>query len=528
MLDARDHLRPKTTDPVFALPQPSPPVKADCSALYQPDLLRFSVFENRAYTHWTDSELNSSLQAERETLSAIPTPSLSSGISSLQSNTHEACPTPEAFTRTTRLPLRGSKAKHHDFFGASEFGHLTIVDSEYEPFRTTSRSGSSMTVLGHYRVAEPREGVVDWTHWDPTKFQCNFCQERFLKDFDLRIHLRTHRRYRRLSKEEIHHNDVNSGPDPMDGSTQAQRHTSLASQKRLTLDTFCTPFPSTDTYSRDTKSLQNNLRDGASNLSKQTKPERGTHSIASEENTGLGTHIHHVPQGTTIERASIFASSPHATHPPPHLQLTKCGAGDPKFSLQNYIEYSEHVKELVTSKDLLDPTDTPIFDLEMDGVQEIGNAEGLLMLRSSLASRKQKVVMHIMDEVMLLLKQNWESRIRTHGNAPGDAPNSTCPSKSTTTSQVSSNNQRRQYNREDVNNEGPSDGDGDDDDQRPPKRVKASSFATNDNAKFACPYRKYDPRKYCVQNWRPCALTPLENVARVKFVTHSLPMQFPH
>ncbi|KAF8858161.1 hypothetical protein BDZ45DRAFT_743595 [Acephala macrosclerotiorum] len=38
----------------------------------------------------------------------------------------------------------------------------------------------------------------------------------------------------------------------------------------------------------------------------------------------------------------------------------------------------------------------------------------------------------------------------------------------------------------------------------------------DDNTKFACPYRKRDPRKYCLQNWRPCALTPLETVARVK------------
>ncbi|KAH8751437.1 hypothetical protein BGZ57DRAFT_735818, partial [Hyaloscypha finlandica] len=33
---------------------------------------------------------------------------------------------------------------------------------------------------------------------------------------------------------------------------------------------------------------------------------------------------------------------------------------------------------------------------------------------------------------------------------------------------------------------------------------------------FACPYRKHNPRKYCVRDWRTCALTPHKTVARVK------------
>jgi hypothetical protein len=530
-LDAPDYPMLKATGPAFTLPQPLPPVKANCSALYQPDVLKFPGFGSRAYTHWTDSELNSSPQTERESLSAPPTPSLSSsGISSIQSNTHEACPTPEAFTRTTRLPLRGSKAKQHDFFGASEFGRLMLVDSEYEPFRTASRSGSSMQVPGRYRIADARGRVVNWTHWEPTKFQCSFCQERFLNDFDLRTHLRTHKRYRRLLKEEMGNNDLDSSPDPVDGPTQALQHASLASQKRLTLDDSCTPFPSGDIYSEDTSALQNNLSDGASGVASQTKSERDTRSTSSGENADLCADIHHGPEGTTIERTSISTSPLHARHPPPHLLLAKGGVEDPKSSLRIYIDCSEDEKEMLGSKDLLGCEDTPIFDLEMDGVQGNDKVEGLLMLRSSLASMKRKLIIHIMDEFMVLLRQDWAARTQNQGNTPGEAPNGTYQSKPRTPSQVSSNNRRRQYSGEDNDNGGPGDGDGDgdDDDQRAPKRVRASSFPANDNAKFACPYRKYDPRKYCVQNWRPCALTPLENVARVKFVTHSFPKRFPH
>jgi hypothetical protein len=65
---------------------------------------------------------------------------------------------------------------------------------------------------------------------------------------------------------------------------------------------------------------------------------------------------------------------------------------------------------------------------------------------------------------------------------------------------------------------------GEDDDQdngdgRSPKKPKtflSPCQTQDDNTKFACPYRKRDPRKYCVQHWRSCALTPLDTVARVK------------
>jgi len=35
---------------------------------------------------------------------------------------------------------------------------------------------------------------------------------------------------------------------------------------------------------------------------------------------------------------------------------------------------------------------------------------------------------------------------------------------------------------------------------------------------FACSFRKQNPRQYCVDNWRPCALTPFQTIARVKYI----------
>ncbi|KAJ8067322.1 hypothetical protein OCU04_004675 [Sclerotinia nivalis] len=63
------------------------------------------------------------------------------------------------------------------------------------------------------------------------------------------------------------------------------------------------------------------------------------------------------------------------------------------------------------------------------------------------------------------------------------------------------------------------DSDNEENQERNPKRPKnlpTYSRTLDDTRKFACPYRKYDAKKYCVQNWRSCALTPLDSVARVK------------
>lgn len=52
------------------------------------------------------------------------------------------------------------------------------------------------------------------------------------------------------------------------------------------------------------------------------------------------------------------------------------------------------------------------------------------------------------------------------------------------------------------------------------KRGKSQLKDRDDSAKFACPYRKHNPQKYCLLEWRLCALTPLDSVARVKYVEY--------
>ena len=58
------------------------------------------------------------------------------------------------------------------------------------------------------------------------------------------------------------------------------------------------------------------------------------------------------------------------------------------------------------------------------------------------------------------------------------------------------------------------------DDGKAHKRLRGEHNISefSETPKFACPFRKHDPRKYSVPNWGPCALTPLQTVARVKLV----------
>ena len=82
------------------------------------------------------------------------------------------------------------------------------------------------------------------------------------------------------------------------------------------------------------------------------------------------------------------------------------------------------------------------------------------------------------------------------------------------TSQKDTSNTLGRRKRDDEDNQEQNNGE-----ERGPKRPRMLPNPhqnPDDGTKFACPYRKRDPRKYCIKNWRSCALTPQESVARVK------------
>jgi len=81
---------------------------------------------------------------------------------------------------------------------------------------------------------------------------------------------------------------------------------------------------------------------------------------------------------------------------------------------------------------------------------------------------------------------------------------------------ISENKKGKQKRKNDEDDD--DDGTGDHREFKRPKNFLSSPVDRDDKKKFACPYRKNNPCKYRSGNkhWRSCAITPLENVARVK------------
>jgi hypothetical protein len=131
---------------------------------------------------------------------------------------------------------------------------------------------------------------------------------------------------------------------------------------------------------------------------------------------------------------------------------------------------------------------------------------------------KAELVDRLMTEFWVLFDQNWESKSRQHGTNPA----STAPSISSSSSglflQSSLLSHGKKRSRNNDYDESP-----DESDRNGPKRcgITTEFLDTEEARRFACPYRKHNPRTYCVQDWSSCALTPHKTVARVKSVYDS-------
>ena len=135
------------------------------------------------------------------------------------------------------------------------------------------------------------------------------------------------------------------------------------------------------------------------------------------------------------------------------------------------------------------------------------------LIQPVLAPLKQAIVERIMTEFWVIFNQEWSASIRKCAGA-SSTPSPSAKSDPTRSKQRTSNyTGKRSAEHEDDKNP-------DEDDDRDPKRPKKTKSQPEDRCdsvmKFACPYRKYNPQKYCIKNWRLCALTPLDSVSRVK------------
>ena len=139
----------------------------------------------------------------------------------------------------------------------------------------------------------------------------------------------------------------------------------------------------------------------------------------------------------------------------------------------------------------------------------------------TLSTTNQHIVSRLMQKFWAVSEQIWgEVRQCAEGRSPVASTNE-ISSQSSQNGNISQNsNTRHQKKRaretqEDQEDQQSSDGDG----QNPKrKRILHPDGSDGDRTKFACPYRKHDPQKYCARNWRSCALSPWATVARLKLV----------
>jgi hypothetical protein len=128
-------------------------------------------------------------------------------------------------------------------------------------------------------------------------------------------------------------------------------------------------------------------------------------------------------------------------------------------------------------------------------------------------SAKDELINRIMREFWTIYNQEWASNIHQHGtNSPSQTAESSYGRLAGSPTRKPGGKGNKRSREDDEQEQDPDEGSWSD-----PKRLKYPHKLPTEQSKFSCPYRKYSPRKYSVaNNWRSCALTPLESVARVK------------
>ncbi|KAF8854835.1 hypothetical protein BDZ45DRAFT_596462, partial [Acephala macrosclerotiorum] len=120
-----------------------------------------------------------------------------------------------------------------------------------------------------------------------------------------------------------------------------------------------------------------------------------------------------------------------------------------------------------------------------------------------------------MRDFWTIFSQEWSKSIRKCAETPSAPPSASTSQTSPSRSRLLQNTNTAQKRHKDNSEDSPEDGNED------PKRHRRSNTPPTeleDSLKFACPYRKHNPRKYnhFAREWRSCALTSFSSVARIK------------
>lgn len=157
-----------------------------------------------------------------------------------------------------------------------------------------------------------------------------------------------------------------------------------------------------------------------------------------------------------------------------------------------------------------------ICSLISQGQGHCGGTPGQIM-SPHLSPMKQALVDRIMDEFWVIFNHDWASNTRSFKGESSDSPSSQRTGSSSDASVSQGGYQKRPRQNDDDSNR-------DDEGENPPKKPRLFSKAGDqfELIRFACPFRKHNPRKYSTNRYSSCAISHWPTVARVKWVLTSI------
>ena len=153
------------------------------------------------------------------------------------------------------------------------------------------------------------------------------------------------------------------------------------------------------------------------------------------------------------------------------------------------------------------------YDSMSSGTRDMSDES---LIQPLIVASKQKLIDRLMEHFWVLLEQMQNTNIVGHASDASSAESKIASSSAAPSAELSSLNGSKRTKRRLREDNGT---DSEEDEQNkctPPQGSSAVSDPTKCNQGFACPYRKHNPRKYGIDGWRPCALTPHNTIARIK------------
>ncbi|KAH6711546.1 hypothetical protein BKA61DRAFT_693306 [Leptodontidium sp. MPI-SDFR-AT-0119] len=147
------------------------------------------------------------------------------------------------------------------------------------------------------------------------------------------------------------------------------------------------------------------------------------------------------------------------------------------------------------------------------------------LLQSVLDARRQALVVKIMDEFWQIWDSDWSPGITQCASQPPSSPGDVRAPQPIVCSSAAGTARQQKRQGQDSDERDENDGNDDDFPRRPTKRTLLSGKLSS-RKKFACPFRKYNPVKYSINDYYTCALTGHDTISRLKshlYRVHSTP-----